>query len=148
MSVRRNFFDLLRILQEIDPLLLITPHAMNGTTKRLTFMVIGPASFLKERTRGVWSDAAVDLVGPVAAADLSTMVLDGDLDGAIIDVRYDPDILLSILDILQAQKTPALFASPMSLTAHLTGGFVLSRRAEDMAAIVRQLLGDRNATLH
>jgi hypothetical protein len=50
--------------------------------------------------------------------------------------------------MLQAQNIPALFASPMSLTAHLTGGFVLSRDTDDMAAIVRQLLGDKNVTLH
>lgn len=121
---------------------------MNETTRRLTFLVIGPASFLKERTRVFWAEAGIDLVGPMTAADLAARVLDEDLDGAIIDVRYEADILLSILDILQAKKISALFASPMSLTAHLTGGFVLSRNSDDMAAIVRQLLDETNATLH
>lgn len=95
-----------------------------------------------------WSQASIDLLGPVSATDLAVTPLDEDLDGAIIDVRYEADILLSVIDMLQAQNIPALFASPMSLTAHLTGGFVLSRDTDDMAAIVRQLLGDKNVTLH
>ncbi|MCY1665098.1 hypothetical protein [Rhizobium sp. SL86] len=134
-------------MREVRPPL-TSRNAMNGTTRRLKFVVIGPAPFLKERTRMFWSQASIDLLGPVAATDLAVTPLDEDLDGAIIDVRYEADILLSVIDILQAQNIPALFASPMSLTAHLTGGFVLSRDADDMAAIVRQLLGDKNVTLH
>lgn len=121
---------------------------MNGPTRRLRFLVIGPASFLRERTRLFWSDACIDLIGPVAATNLAAFIPDGDMDGAIIDVRYEADVLLSILDTLQARRIAALFASPMSLSAYLTGGFVLSRNKEDMMAIINQLIGDNPPTFH
>lgn len=121
---------------------------MNGTTRRLRFLVIGPASFLKERTRVFWADASMDLLGPLAATDFAASIPAEGVDGAIIDIRYEADILLQVIEYLQARQIPALLASPMSLTTYLTGGFVLSRNADDMAAIVRHLVREKNPTLH
>lgn len=115
---------------------------------RLTFLVVGPASFLDEATRGAWRRSGVDLVGPVPAEELETTPLNCGLDGAVIDVRYEADVLLAAIERFDSHRINAVFACPESLAQSLTGGFVLSQKPDDMNAIMNHLTAEKNLTMH
>jgi hypothetical protein len=115
---------------------------------RLTFLVIGPASFLDEVTRGAWHRSGVELIGPMTAEELQHTPLNCSLDGAVIDVCYEADVLLAAIELFDNHKINAVFACPASLAQSLTGGFVLSQKPDDMTAIIEHLTAQKNLTLH
>ena len=115
---------------------------------RLNFLVVGPSSFLDNRTRKAWRQQGVDLIGPIPAQDLQSFPLGCNLDGAVIDVRYEADVLLATIERFDSHTISAVFACPESLAQSLTGGFVLSPKPDDITAIIDHLTAQKNLTIH
>ncbi|MCJ8517411.1 hypothetical protein ABID21_000169 [Pseudorhizobium tarimense] len=112
--------------------------------RRIRLLVVGPPSFLSPAVRQAWTNAGIDLQGPVAAADLAKASLGAQVDGAIIDVGYDAVSLLGAVEIFDSLAIPALFAGPV---ADSHGGFTFSAAPANINAIVHQLLGSHQTTL-
>ncbi|MDO1580675.1 hypothetical protein [Rhizobium oryzicola] len=112
------------------------------------FLLVGPASFIDDETAAAWAQAEITLEGPVTP-DRLTETLSGDhWDGAIVDVRYDADTLLNVIELFDKAAIPALFASPASFAAQQTGGYILSSDPADIESIVGHLAEDGKPTLH
>lgn len=126
-----------------------TAKAMTiAIASRLRLLVIGPPSFVDEGTRTFWDRSGVDFTGPYPADVIEELDLDCTIDGAVIDVGYDADTLLRCIEFLDEKLIPAVFATPASRSIQLRGGFVLSGNHEDRDAILGQLMGQKNTTLH
>ncbi len=114
----------------------------------MRFLLVGPASFLDDDTANAWARAEITLEGPVSPEALTEKLSSGHWDGAIVDVRYEADTLLDVIELFDKAVIPALFASPASFAAHQTGGYILSSDPADIESIVGHLAEDGKPTLH
>lgn len=117
------------------------------STKRLTILVIGEVDDLTPEIGAAWATAKVDLLGPYQADDIKN---NGGLSyaAAIIDVRYDAEIMLRLTQELEEQGTPFLFFVPQAVARHEAGPYVLSARLFDIQNIVSALAAQRGGTRH
>lgn len=108
------------------------------TIKRLPIMVIGAADTVTPEIAKAWSRAQVGLIGPYPA---DVMENDDTLlfSAAIIDVRYEAEIMLRLTDQLEEKAVPTCFSCPDRSSSE-PGPFVLSARSEDIDNIVSALM--------
>lgn len=117
------------------------------TIKRLPIMVIGAADTVTPEIAKAWSRAQVGLIGPYPAD-----VLENDdtllFSAAIIDVRYEAEIMLRLTDQLEEKAVPYLFFVPRPVFESEPGPFVLSARSEDIDNIVSALMAQGGGIRH
>jgi len=117
------------------------------TIKRLTIVVIGAADTVTPEIGEAWSRARIGLEGPYPADAI------GNEDtfrfaAAIIDVRYEAEIMLRVTDELEGKAIPYLFFVPWLVVDSEPGPFVLSGRSEDIENIVSALMAQGGGIRH
>ncbi|AYM65930.1 MULTISPECIES: hypothetical protein [Agrobacterium] len=117
------------------------------TVKRLTVAIIGMADTLTSQIRTAWCHAQIDLEGPYSASFIEREVV-LKFVAAIIDVRYEADVMLRLTEQLDGEAIPYLFFVPETVIDSEPGPFVLSGRSEDIANIVSALTAQGGGVRH
>lgn len=113
---------------------------------RLTIAVFGKSDAVTTEIVSSWSEIAIDLMGPYSATDGSGH--DWNFASAIIDVRYGPELMLPLMDELEAKAIPYIFFVPLNAVGSEQGPFVLSTAREDMRHILTALAAQERGTTH
>ncbi|EPR23231.1 MULTISPECIES: hypothetical protein [Agrobacterium] len=117
------------------------------TVKRLTIAIIGMTDTVTSEIRMAWFHAQIGLEGPYSAS-----FIEGETAlkfvAAIIDVRYEADVLLRLTEQLDGEAIPYLFFVPETLIDREPGPFVLSGRSEDIENIVSALIAQGGGIRH
>ncbi|NTA13856.1 hypothetical protein [Agrobacterium tumefaciens] len=117
------------------------------TTERLTILVVSAAGAITPEIKAAWSVAKVDLVGPYPADAINSAdVLR--YTAAIIDARYEAEIMLRLTEQLDEKAIPHLFFVPQAVSSHEPGPFVLSGRSYDIQNIVSGLMAQGCSIRH
>lgn len=117
------------------------------TVKRLTIAIIGMTDTVTPEITKAWSNARVGLEGPYTADHLERE--DAlEFAAAIIDIRYEPDVILQLTERLEAEAIPYLFFVPATVIDSAPGPFILSERSEDIETIVSALVAQGGGTRH
>jgi hypothetical protein len=117
------------------------------TDKRLFIAVISTAENIPRDVEVAWTDANVCLEGPYAASTVQDDTI-FKFTSAIIDVRYDADVILSLTRKLDVKAVPYLFFVTENLARAVEGPFVLSGQTEDIEAIVAALVNQGAGLKH
>jgi hypothetical protein len=117
------------------------------TIKRLTIVVIGAADTVTPEIGEAWSRARIGLEGPYPA-DAMENDHTFKFSAAIIDVRYEAEIMLRLTDQLEGKAIPYLFFVPWLVIDSEPGPFVLSERSEDIEEIVSALMAQGGGIRH
>lgn len=117
------------------------------TVKRLTVAIIGMTDTVAPEIRMAWFHAQIGLEGPYPASFIES---EGALkfDAAIIDVRYEADVMLRLTEQLDEGAIPYLFFVPETVIDSEPGPFVLSGRSEDIIHIVSALMEQGGGIKH
>ncbi|CAM3660738.1 hypothetical protein G6L26_025885 (plasmid) [Agrobacterium radiobacter] len=117
------------------------------TVKRLTIAVIGMTDTVTSEIRMAWFHAQIGLEGPYSASFIESK---GALKfaAAIIDVRYEADVMLRLTDQLDGEAIPYLFFVPETVIDSEPGPFALSGRSEDIENIVSALMAQGGGIRH
>jgi len=117
------------------------------TVTRLTIAIIGMTDTVTPEIRMAWFHARIGLEGPYSASFIeSADALK--FTAAIIDVRYEANILLRFTEQLDGEAIPYLFFVPDAVIDSEPGPFVLSRRSEDIENIVSALMAQGGGIRH
>ena len=117
------------------------------TVKRLTIAIIGMANTVTSEIRMAWSDASIDLEGPYSASLIDSEAA-LEFAAAIIDVRYEADVMLRLTEQLDGAAIPYLFFVPEAVIDSEPGPFVLSARSKDIENIVSALMVQGDGIRH
>ncbi len=112
--------------------------------RRLTIAIIGTSDTVTPEIRMAWLQARIGFEGPYAASlvDIENKIR---FSAAIIDVRYEADVMLRLTERLEKESIPYLFFVPETLFDSKPGPFVLSARLEDRETIVAALFAQGGA---
>jgi len=113
---------------------------------RLTIAVFGKKDAVTTEIVSSWSEIAIDLVGPYTATDDNGH--DWSFASAIIDVRYEPELMVPLMNELEAKAIPYIFFVPSCAAGSEQGPFVLSTESEDIWHIVAALSAQERGTTH
>lgn len=117
------------------------------TVKRLTIAIIGMTDTVTPEIRMAWFHAQIGLEGPYSASFIeSEDALK--FAAAIIDVRYEADVMLRLTEQLDEEAIPYLFFVPDAVIDSERGPFVLSGRSEDIENIVSALMAQGGGIRH
>lgn len=117
------------------------------STGRFTILVIGEVDDLTSEIKRAWAAAHIDLLGPYTAdAIINGQTLS--YTAAIIDVRYDAEIMLRLTQELEERGTPFLFYVSQTLARQEAGPYVLSAHPRDIRNIVSGLTAQQGGTFH
>ncbi|UYZ10663.1 hypothetical protein CFBP5507_23905 [Agrobacterium salinitolerans] len=117
------------------------------TVKRLTIAIIGMTDTVTSEIRMAWFHAQIGLEGPYSASFIeSEDALK--LAAAIIDVRYEADVMLRLTEQLDEEAIPYLFFVPETVIDSEPGPFVLSARSGDIENIVSALMAQGGGIRH
>ncbi len=117
------------------------------TVKRLTIAIIGMTDTVTSEISMAWFNAEIGLEGPYSASFIENE--DAlKFAAAIIDVRYEADVLLRLTAQLDDEAIPYLFFVPETVINSERGPFVLSRRSEDIDTIVSALMAQGGGIRH
>ncbi len=117
------------------------------TVKRLTIAIIGTAETVTPEIRMAWFHAQIGLEGPYSASFIeSEDALK--FSAAIIDVRYEAEVMLRLTDQFDEEAIPYLFFVPETVIDSEPGPFVLSGRFEDIENIVSALMAQGGGIRH
>jgi len=117
------------------------------TVKRLTIAIIGMTDTVTPEIRMAWFHAQIGLEGPYSASFIESEAA-LKFTAAIIDVRYEANILLRLTEQLDGEAIPYLFFVPEAVIDSEPGPFVLSRRSEDIENIVSALMAQGGGIRH
>ncbi len=81
------------------------------TVKRLTIAIIGMTDTVTPEIRMAWFHAQIGLEGPYSASFIESEAA-LKFTAAIIDVRYEANILLRLTEQLDGEAIPYLFSYP------------------------------------
>ncbi|WCJ64165.1 hypothetical protein [Agrobacterium tumefaciens] len=117
------------------------------TVNRLTIAVIGMTDTITPEIRMAWFHAQIALDGPYSASVIKS---EDTLrfSAAIIDVRFEVDVMLRLTDQLDGHAVPYLFFVPEAILDTETGPFVLSGRSQDIESIVSALIAQGGGIRH
>ncbi|WCK02384.1 hypothetical protein [Agrobacterium tumefaciens] len=117
------------------------------TVKRLTIAIIGMPDTVTSEIRMAWFHAQIGLEGPYSASFIES---EGVLKfaAAIIDVRYQADVMLRLTEQLDGEAIPYLFFVPQTVIDSEPGPFVLSGRSDDIENIVSALMAQAGGIRH
>lgn len=113
---------------------------------RLTIAVFGKSDTVTTEIVSSWSQVEIDLMGPYSAADNAGH--NWNFVSAIIDVRYGPELMLPLMDELEAKAIPYIFFVPLCAVGSEEGPFVLSTAEEEIRHIVAALSAQDRGTTH
>ena len=113
---------------------------------RPTIGVFGEGDAVTTEIVSSWSEIAIDLVGPYSATDDNGH--DWSFASAIIDVRYEPELIVLLMDELEAEAIPYIFFVPVCAVGSEQGPFVLSTESEDIRHILAALSAQERGTTH
>lgn len=117
------------------------------TSTQLTIAVFGENDTVTADILASWFHASVTLEGPFSAQTLSVDE-EWNFAAAIIDVRYAPEIMLPLMEILEARSIPFVFFVPFYLVGTEAGPFVLSPKSTDIDGILSALAAQEPVTRH
>ncbi|MCZ7486151.1 hypothetical protein [Rhizobium rhizogenes] len=117
------------------------------TVNRLTIAIIGMTDTVTPEIRMAWFHAQIALDGPYSASVIKSEDALR-FSAAIIDVRYEADVMLRLTDQLDEHAVPYLFFVPEAILNSETGPFVLSGRSEDIENIVSALMAQGGGIRH
>lgn len=117
------------------------------SVKRLTIAIIGMTDTVTADIRMAWFNAQIGLEGPYSASFIES---EGALkfSAAIIDVRYEADVMLRLTEQLDEKAIPYLFFVPEAVLDSEPGPFVLSKRSQDIENIVSALIAQGGGMRH
>lgn len=113
---------------------------------RPTIAVFGDGDTVTSEIAASWSEASIDLIGPYSVTDSPDH--DWLFSGALIDVRYGPELMLPLMDKLEELAIPYIFFVPLCAIGSEQGPFVLSSVREDIRHIVTALSAQDRGTTH
>lgn len=116
------------------------------TNDRLTIAVFGESDTLTPAIVSAWSQASMLLQGPYAATGTSDH--DWHFGGAVIDVRYGPEMMLPLMEVLDSKAIPYIFFVPLCAVGHHQGPFVLSGAKDEIRHIVSALAAQGRGSTH
>lgn len=117
------------------------------TVERLTIAIIGMTDTLTLEIRTAWFHAQIGLEGPYSASFIESEA-SLRFTAAIIDVRYEADVVLRLTEQLDGEAIPYLFFVPESVIDSDPGPFVLSGRSDDIENIVSALMAQGGGIRH
>ncbi len=115
-------------------------------TGRLTIGVFGDSDMVTSEIAASWAQAFVDLMGPYGVQGLDNEAWD--FAAAVIDVRCEPQLMLALVDALEAKAIPFLFVVPHCAIGCEQGPFVLSAETDAITHILTALVAQDRGTTH
>lgn len=117
------------------------------TSTQLTIAVFGENDTVTADIVASWFRASVTLNGPFSAR-AQAREEEWNFTAAVIDVRYAPEIMLPLMEILEARSIPFVFFVPVHLVGIEAGPFVLSAKSTDIDGILMALAAQEPGTRH
>lgn len=117
------------------------------TVKRLTVAIIGMTDTVTPGIRMAWFHAQIGLEGPYSASFIESEDM-LKFSAAIIDIRYEADVMLRITEQLEGEGVPYLFFVPQTVIDSEPGPFILSERSVDIENIVSALTAQGGGIRH
>jgi len=107
-------------------------------------LMVEARDFVTEELRQKLDELGALIVGPVTnVGDALARIGEDEVDGAILDLKYDGQTIFPVVEALEASGIPYIFALapvPADLPAGFTG-FVLCTKRNELDHIARALFG-------
>ncbi|NTJ44879.1 hypothetical protein G6L28_20000 [Agrobacterium larrymoorei] len=105
---------------------------------RFTIAVFGESDALTADIQSCWSNFSVVLEGPYLIA--AYLQYEWKFSAAIIDARYDAEVMLPLIDELEERAIPFVFFLPWDSEVSKPGPYILSKNDKDIKAMVSALI--------
>lgn len=109
-------------------------------------LIVESGDMVADAVRLALEKAGVVIVGPASSAEIGLALLDmARIDGAILDIRIEGDVVFPLPERLQDAQIPFVFAMPHADAdiAAGYGGYLLSENLSALAEIAKALFASR-----
>ncbi|QWW69821.1 response regulator [Rhizobium sp. WYJ-E13] len=109
-------------------------------------LIVESGDMVADAVRLALEKAGVVIVGPASSAEIGLALLDmARIDGAILDIRIEGDVVFPLAERLQDAQIPFVFAMPHADAdiAAGYGGYLLSENLSALAEIAKALFASR-----
>ncbi|MBB3391639.1 DNA-binding NarL/FixJ family response regulator [Rhizobium sp. BK275] len=114
-------------------------------------LIVESGDLVADAVRLALEKAGVVIVGPASSAEIGLALLDiARIDGAILDIRIEGDVVFPLAERLQDAQIPFVFAMSVFAMPHADadiaaryGGYLLSENPSALAEIAKALFASR-----
>lgn len=114
-------------------------------------LIVESGDMVADAVRLALEKAGVVIVGPASSAEIGLALLDiARIDGAVLDIRIEGDVVFPLVERLQDAQIPFVFAMSVFAMPHAHadiaaryGGYLLSENPSALAEIAKALFASR-----